>query len=322
MADEPRPASQQPEARSDRTRFLGVRPGSPRVLTPVDESQEPSAEPIRQGEPAAHPGARPTSNAQGATTSGAQSSSESGDNLVEALRASRSVLEGLLAKTHELHEETWRAMQGFFQDLHLKLSQEHQARFANFEKEISERGRYQTAALLDKIDLEAEARLAARLDHVLDKAQEAQRQSVRSLDEKTASSQKTLVEVTTKSAQELERQKVACIANLEAQARNHLGDLKTEQAKYFDALAKKTADSLSEQFAKRASVASEAFQKRLQTISEEIMGQMEKKLAAMTETAVVRISNEAQAIIARETSVNLIQVLRKRLDQLANSLNG
>jgi division protein CdvB (Snf7/Vps24/ESCRT-III family) len=87
-------------------------------------------------------------------------------------------------------------------------------------------------------------------------------------------------------------------------------------------MAKKTADSLSEQFAKRASVASEAFQKRLQAIAEEITGQLEKKLAAMTETAVTRISNEAQAIIARETSVNLIQALRKRLDQLANSLNG
>lgn len=322
MAEEPRPASQQPEARSDRPRVLGVRPGSPRVLTPVDELQEPPAEPIRRSEPAAHAQAEPTSNAQGAAAAAAQSSSESGDNLVEALRASRSMLEGLLAKTHELHEETWRAMQGFFHDLHSKLSQEHQARFANFEKEISERGRYQTAALLDKIDLEAEARLAARLDHVLDKAQEAQRQSIRSLDEKTVAIKANLVELTSKSAQELERQKAACIANLEAQARNHLGDLKTEQAKYFDTLAKKTADSLSEQFAKRASVASEAFQKRLQTISEEITDQLEKKLAAMTDTALTRISNEAQAIIARETSNNLIQVLRKRLDQLANSLNG
>jgi hypothetical protein len=90
----------------------------------------------------------------------------------------------LLTKTHEIHEESWRVMQRMFEDMHLKLSQEHQARFANFEKEISERGRYQTAALLDKIDLEAESRLAARLDHVLDKAQEAERQSVRSLEGK------------------------------------------------------------------------------------------------------------------------------------------
>jgi hypothetical protein len=322
MAEEPRPASQQSEARSDRTRVLGVRPGSPRVLAPVDESQELPAAPIRQSEPATNQGARPTSNAQGAATASAQSSSDSADNLAEALRSSRSVLEGLLAKTHEFHEETWRAMQGLFEDLHVKLSQEHQARFANFEKEISERGRYQTTALLDKIDLEAEARLAARLDHVLDKAQEAERQSVRSLNEKAAASQANLVELTSKSMQELERQKAACMADLEARAQKRLSDLKTEQANSIETIAKKTADSLSEQFSKRASLASEAFQKRLQAISEEITGQLEKKLAAMTEAAVTRISNEAQAIIARETSNNLIQALRKRLDQLASSLNG
>lgn len=321
MAEEPRPASQQPEARSDKPRVLGVRPGSPRVLTPVDESQEPSAEPI-QSKPAAHPVAQPTSNAQGAITAGAQSSTESAGNLVEALRASRSMLEGLLAKTHEIHEETWRVMQRLFEDLHVKLSQEHQARFANFEKEISERGRYQTASLLDKIDLEAESRLTARLDHALDKAQEAERQTVRSLDEKTAASRASLVELTSKSTQELARQKAAFMADLEAQAQNRLSDLKTEQAKYFENIAKKTADSLSEQFAKRASLATESFQKRLQTISEEITGQLEKKLAAMTETAVTRISTEAEAIVARETSVNLVQALRKRLDQLANSLDG
>jgi hypothetical protein len=232
------------------------------------------------------------------------------------------MLEGLLAKTHEIHEETWRATQGLLEDFHLKLSQEHQARFANFEKEISERGRYQTAALLDKIDLEAEARLAARLDHALDKAQEIERQSVRSLDEKVATNQASVVELTNKSMQELERQKAASIADLEAQARNRLSDLKTELAHYFETIAKKTADGLSEHFAKRVSVASEAFQKHLQTISEEITGQLEKKVAAMTENAVTRIANEAQAIIERETSNNLIQALRKRLDQLANSLNG
>jgi hypothetical protein len=302
---------------------LGVRPGSPRILTPVDDSEERPAEAIRQSKPGAHPVVPPTSNA--ATKDGASKDAqrpEPADTLVEALRASRSTLEGLLTKTHEIHEESWRVMQRMFEDMHLKLSQEHQARFANFEKEISERGRYQTAALLDKIDLEAESRLAARLDHVLDKAQEAERQSVRSLDEKTAASRASLVELTSTATQELERQKTASLAELEAQARNRLSDLKNEYANYFENIAKKTADSLSEQFAKRASVASEAFQKRLQTLSEEIMVQLEKKFAALTETTVSRISTEAQAIVARETSTHLIQALHKRLDQLAKSLNS
>ncbi|HEX4208800.1 MAG TPA: hypothetical protein VHY56_00285 [Candidatus Binataceae bacterium] len=321
MVEEPRPTSEQPEGSADKPRVLGGRPGGSRVLS-SDESEAAPAEATNEKAPGARSEARlaPNENPKDPAKAGG-SGTDSAEALAEALRASRSGLEGLLAKTHEIHEQSWRAMQAVFEDLHQKLSKEHEARFAVFDKQVNERGRYQTAALLDKIDVEAESRLAARVDRALDKAQQAERQSMRSLEEKVEVGRASLIELTSTASQELQRQKTVLLTDLQADVQKHLGELKNEHAKHFDNLAKKTADSLSEQFAKRTAVASEAFQKRLQTVSEELTAQMEKKLAALTEAAVARISTEAQAVVARETSTHLIQALRKRLDQLAKTLH-
>jgi len=340
MAEEPRPADQQaasqPEVASDKPRVLGGRPGSPRILQPVEESEEAAAEAVRKGRPEARPSVGQPATRQsanpvqpvndvphhGSNSNGSNgTSAEAASVMTESLRASRVALEGLLAKTHEIHEENWRAMQSLFENLHQKLSDEHKARVAGFEKEVSDRGRYQTSALLEKIDLEAESRLAARLDRALDKAREAERQSVRSLEEKVAAIRASLIELTNTATGELYRQKTACLAELQNEVRKRLSDLKIEQANYLENMAKKTADSLSEQFAKRSALAAEAFQKRLQKLAEEIAGQWEKKLAALADGAVASISKDALAVVSRETSNQLIQALHKRLDELANSLN-
>jgi hypothetical protein len=323
MAEEPRPANQQVEKPSDKPRVLGARPGSPRILEPVEESAEQLAEVARQSSSDARPQpGRAANDAAKNPSSRNGTNAESADVLMDLLQSSRLALDGMLAKTHEIHEESWRAMQSLFEDLHKKLSEEHKTRAESFVKEVDERGRYQTTALLDKIDVEAESRLTARLDRMLDKAHEAGGKSLDQLEEKVAASRKALNEFTNIATQELQRQKTICLAEVQTEAQKRLGIMKIEQSNYFENMAKKTADSLSEQFAKRTSVAAEAFQKRLQTASEEIFGELEKKVAGMTEAAVARISNEAQAIIARETSTNLIQALRKQLDHLANSLNG
>jgi len=332
MAEEPRSATRQSERLSDKPRPFGAQPASPRVLAPVEDGDEAVGDEVRAvkagaNQPETRPIAKPPANevARGEVTkevSKANGASKTPDGaLVESLRASRSALEGLLAKTHEIHEESWRAVQLLFEDLHLRLCQEHEARAALFEKEIDERGRYQTESLLEQIDVEAEARLAARLDRVMERTKEAERATGNWIDEKIEASRAGLSEVAEAAKQELERQKAACLGNLQSEAEKRLNELKAEQSRYFVTMAQKSADTLNEHFAKRANDTLDDLQKRLQKLSDEVTSQLEKKIASLTEAAVAQIASEADVIVARETSTHLIEALRKRLDQLANSLS-
>jgi len=287
----------------------------PRVLvTPTEEPTRTAVDTISQ---ASSLPTRPIANEETKTSgqSGVQA-----DALAEALRVSRSALEGLLAQTHDIHEASWRAVQSLFEDLHLRLCQECEARVAGFEKEIHDRGRYQTSALLEMFDVEAESRLAARIDQALDRAQEAERQSAKSLDDKVEATRTNLTEITNKATQELQQQKAACLEDFRAEAVQRLSVSKTEHLSDFENIAQKKADLLGEDFTKRATASLDAFQERLQRIADESTGQLEERLMTLTEAAVVRVSNEAQAVVTRETSTYLIQALRSRLDQLTNSL--
>ena len=158
----------------------------------------------------------------------AESNSLSGiqsNALAEALRATRSALEGLLAKTHDVHEQSWRAVQSLFEDLHLRLCQEYEARVSGFEKEMQERGNYQASTLLERVDIEAEARLAARVDQALDKARDGERRTAQLLEEKIAASRSSLAKITDAAARELEQQKAACVDVLHAEAAKRLSAL-------------------------------------------------------------------------------------------------
>jgi len=287
----------------------------PRVLvTPTEEPTSTAVDPISQA------GSRPTRLIANEDTNTSEQTGVHADALAEALRLSRSALEGLLAQTHNIHEASWRAVQSLFEDLHLRLCQECEARVAGFEKEIHDRGRYQTSALLEMFDVEAESRLAARIDQALDRAQEAERQSAKSLDEKVEATRANLTEITSKAAQELQQQKAACLEDFQAEALQRLSVSKTEHLGDFEKLAQIKADLLSEEFTKRATASLDAFHERLQGIAGEFTGQLEERLMALTEASIVRVSNEAQAVVTRETSTYLIQALRSRLDQLTNSL--
>jgi hypothetical protein len=85
-------------------------------------------------------------------------------------------------------------------------------------------------------------------------------------------------------------------------------------------LAKTRSDALRQDFTKWADDASRSLRERLQHSADEITGQMEKKVLTLTEAALARVSDEVQAVVKRETSTYLIQALRDRVDQLADSL--
>lgn len=318
MAQEPDAARQPNEGSRDRPRNLGALADRPRVLTPPADAEEPAPRADQQAKPPA---------AQSVTLQSAARAAESNspagiesNALAEALRVSRSALDGLLAKTHDVHEQSWRAVQSLFEELHLRLCHEYEARVGGFEKEMQERGNYQASALLERVEVEAEARLAARVDQAVDNARTAERRNAELLDEKLAASRTNLAKIADEAAQGLERQKAACEDALQAEAAQRLSALRSEHLGEFEQSAKNAAAALRQDFTQWANDASRSLRERLQQVADEITGQMEKKVLTLTETAMARVSDEVQAVVKRETSTYLIQALRSRIDQLADSL--
>ena len=314
MAHEPGATSQPNEGSRDRPRNLGSPADRPRVLAPAEDIDEAVASQVNS---TPHSVAWPTPEppAESSSPAGIQSNA-----LTDALRVSRSALDGLLAKTHDVHEQSWHAVQSLFEELHLRLCREYEARVGGFEKEMQERGNYQASALLEQFDVEAEARLDARVDQALDKARDAQRQNNQLLDEKIEASRISLAKITDAAAQELEQQKAACVDVLHGEAARRLSALKSEDLGEFEKSARARSDALRQDFTKWADDASRHLRERLQHLADEITGQMEKKVLALTEAAIARVSDEVQAVVQRETSTYLIQALRSRIDQLADSL--
>lgn len=301
----------------DGARAMGSPPGKPRVLMPVEDLAEPNASTNSSTKPASEPLILPAANE---TNGPAAAHHLSGDPFAGPLHASRLALDELLAKTHNIHEQIWRAVESLLADLHGKLSRECEARLAEFEKELSERGRYQTGILLDQIDLEAESRLAARMDSALDKAQEAERHGSRVLDEKLESSRAAIAEIAETATRELQGLKASSLEDLQANASQRLTDLKSEYENNFKAVAQKAADALDERLTKQSDTRFQGFQERLKRLADESTGLAESRLKAVTDAAIERASADIQATITRETSTYLIDALHKRLDRLASSL--
>src|SRR6185437_16152657 len=222
--------------------------------------------------------------------------------LAEALDTCKSSLNGLLSKTHEIHEQSWRSVQSLFQDLHLRLCQECEAAIAGFEKEIRDRGGFKTSNLLEIVDLEAKSRLAARVDESIEKIRETENRSQQERDEKVEAGRRSVNEIVESATQELQRQKITCLDDFSAEANSRLEDLKKAHIDDFVALSQKSADSLSARFTESSEQTLQNFEVRLKQLSDDLTRQVEQRLSTLTEAAVARVASEARTVVTREAS--------------------
>jgi hypothetical protein len=315
MVEKPQANAQQEN--SKRPRALDSQLGnSPRVLTPVENPKEAANSPNTQTNRGSTPFVLPTASEVKADADASIPSA----SLREPFNVSRAALDSLLAKTHDIHEQVWRVVQSLTADWHHQLRQECEARIAEFDREVSTRGANQTTALLDQIDLEAESRLAARVDHAIERVREAERRGLESLGEKVEASRTSFSEIAQSTTQEIQRQKAACLEGLQADAGKHLNDIKARHENDLKEIAQKTQTALNDVFVKQGADSMGAFQERLERLTDEIYARVEGRLSALADAALARLSNEIQAIVNRETSAALVETLRKRLDQIAHSL--
>jgi len=240
--------------------------------------------------------------------------------LSDFFRASHAELEGLLAKNHEIQQESWRSLNASFEELHSKLYQELEAASTSFVNETRRRAQYEASAVLELFDVEASARLSARLDEALAKARAACEEMELNLKEAAQQrSQETLANLLTSAAAELQTKADVIREGFRAELQGSLDAFKSKGANEVSDQLRETTAHLADDLRNRAEKAHEALSAQLTASGKAVIEETEKQIAALSQTALATLRQQAETV-HRRTSDFVARDLRKRLDQVADAL--
>jgi len=240
--------------------------------------------------------------------------------LSDFFRASRTELETLLAKSHEIQQQSWRNLNSSFEELYSKLSQELELASTTFANETRRRAQYEASAVLELFDVEASARLSARLDEALAKARSACEEMELGLKEAARQrSQETLTNLLTSATSELQAKADVILEGFRAELESSLDAFKSKSANEVSEQLRETTAHLADDLRQRAEKAHEALSAQLTASGKAVMEQTEKQIAALNQAALATLRQQAETV-HRRTSEFVARDLRKRLDQLADAL--
>jgi hypothetical protein len=240
--------------------------------------------------------------------------------LLDFFRASRTEFESLLAKSHEIQQETWRSLNSSFEELHSKLYKELEGTSTALVSETRRRAQYEASAVLELFDVEASARLSARLDEALAKARTAYEEM--GLTAKEAAQQRgqeTLANLLTTADAQLQAKADVILEGFRAELQNSLDAFKSKGANEVSDQLRETTAHLADDLRNRAEKAHEALNAQLTESGKAVMEETEKRIAALSEAALATLRQQAESV-HRRTSEFVARDLRKRLDQLADAL--
>ncbi len=293
----------------------------PIVLTPKS-SQAQSALPATRGASSKTGGASnsgdekdPIAEKDPITDDSAASTSEpgtrkQGGNLTAVLEASRAELDSLLAETHSIHERSWRVIQALLENSHLKAALAVDAGLIRFENETRDRLNSEMTVMLQNFDVEAGARLAARLDQALATAKQRQHSIEQDLATAVAENRKQLDQISTGAADGLQQRAQDLMADLQNEAERHRGELANNARRIADDL-QQPSDKFAAELKRSIDEAVQLFQSRIEQTWQELVGRAEQRMAETANTQTAELAKQARQVVDREMSEFLSQALRR-----------
>ena len=239
----------------------------------------------------------------------AETAKQSG-GLTAVLEASRAELDRLLAETQNIHERSWRVIHTLLEDSQLRASQAVDACLTRFEKEIQDRVISETAMMLQNFDVEAEARLAARLDQALATAKQRQQSIEQDLAIAVAENRKQLDQISAGVADGLQQHEQRLLGNLQKETERQLGELAKNANRISDNI-QRLGDHLGTELKQRMEDAVQVFQSRLEQVWQDVVGRAEQRIAETARTCTAELAKQAREVVDREMSEFLSQALRR-----------
>jgi hypothetical protein len=230
--------------------------------------------------------------------------------LTAVLEASRAELDRLLTETQDIHERSWRVIHTLLEDSQLRASQAVDACLARFEKEIQDSISSQVAATLQNFDVEAGARLAARLDQALASAKQRQRSIEQDLAVAVAENRTQLDQLSTSAADALRQREQSVLEGLRKESEKQLGELAKSASQITDTILH-LGDTLGTELKQRTEEAVQVFQSRIEQVWDEIVGRAEQRIAETAQSYTAELAKQARKVVDREMSEFLSQALRR-----------
>lgn len=285
---------------------------------PISTPKSPLAQPSRvegrgiSSNPVdtAKSGAEKPGAAAGSSSSFKPEAQTQSGNLAAVLEASRAELDRLLAETQSIHERSWAVIHTLLEKSQLKASQAVDACLARFEDEIQERIRGHMAMMLQNFDVEAGARLTARLDQGLASAKQRQHSIEQDLAVAVAENRKQLDQISTGAADGLRQKAQGLLGDLQREADRHISELANNARQISDNI-QQLSDRFGAELKKSTEEAIQIFRSRIEQTWQEMMGQADKRIAETTNTYVAELAKQARQVVNREMSDFLSHALRQ-----------
>ncbi len=240
--------------------------------------------------------------------------------LLDFFQASRTELEGLLAKSHEIQQESWRSLNSSFEELHSRLYKELEGVSTALVSETRRRAQYEASAVLELFDVEASARLSARLDEALAKARTACEEMGQNVKEAAQGhGREALASLLNSAGAQLQAKADVLLEGFRTELQSSLDAFKARGAKEVSDQLREITAHLADDLRNRAEKAHEALSAQLTASGKAVMEQTEKQIAAVSQTALATLRQQAETV-HRRTSEFVARDLRKRLDQVADAL--
>ena len=237
--------------------------------------------------------------------------------LTAVLEASRVELDRLLAETQTIHERSWRIIHTLLEDSQLRASQAVDACLARFEKDIQERVSGEISLSLENLDVEAGARLTARLDQALANAKQRQVSIEQDLAVAVAENRKQLDQISTRTVEGLRDREQNLLADLQKEAEKQLARLAATAGDINDNI-RRLGETAGTQLQAGVEKAVGAFQSRIEQVWQEMVSRAEKRLAETAQNSTAELAKQARQLVEREMSDFFSNALR-RFDSSSNA---
>jgi hypothetical protein len=237
--------------------------------------------------------------------------------LTAVLEASRIELDRLLAETQTIHERSWRIIQTLLEDSQLRASQAVDACLVRFEKDIQERVSGEISLSLENLDVEAGARVTARLDQALATAKQRQVSIEQDLTVAVAENRRQLDQISNSAVERLREREQNLMADLQKEAEKQLARLAATAGEINDNV-RRLGETAATELHASVEKAAGAFQSRIEQVWQEMVSRAEKKLAETAQNSTVEIAKQARQLVEREMSDFFSNALR-RFDRSSNS---
>jgi hypothetical protein len=239
--------------------------------------------------------------------------------ITDLLAESSAELDALLSETQKIHERSWRVIHSLLRDLELKAWQAVDAAVSGVRDKIHERVTFETSAVLENFNVEADARLAARMDLLLNKASELQRDLEHDIGAFIVRKRQELSEASAVSIREMQDYQSKISINFQKHSEQLLETFKQSLDESTGSIRRVIAE-LTAQMETQTAQSLDSFGLRLEGIGEDLVSRAEARIKNATQASLDEVLKLARAGLDREITSSLVHILRARVEQVAETL--